>query len=172
VERLRLVATATRWFSDTPDAPGSMSWGNPLPRIVTLCRFRHPASGLRFGVAGVHWDGASAVSRLRSAEALLGWLRDGLPWVVLGDLNATPDDPSVAALLQAGLKDALAGLPARGDGAGTHHAWDGARDGTRIDHVLVSRDWAVQASGIAHDRPGGRLPSDHWPVWADLRLDG
>ena len=55
-------------------------------------------TGDRFGVANAHWDGASAASRLRSAEALLDWLDPTLPWVVVGDLNATAGDPSVARL--------------------------------------------------------------------------
>ena len=73
--RLRLDAWTVRWFSDTPWAPGSRSWGNPITRIVTLCRFSDLRTGDRFGVANAHWDGASPASRLRSAEALLGLAR-------------------------------------------------------------------------------------------------
>ena len=67
-----------------------------------------------FGLANAHWDGASAASRLRSAEALLGWLDPSLPWLVVGDLNATADDPAVARLVAGGLRDTLAHLGARG----------------------------------------------------------
>ncbi|NLE22687.1 MAG: endonuclease/exonuclease/phosphatase family protein [Actinobacteria bacterium] len=169
-DRLRLDAWTVRWFSDTPHVPGSRSWGNPLPRIVTLCRFTDRATGRRFGAADVHWDGASARSRLRSAEALLGWLDPALPWLVVGDLNATVADPAVNLLLDAGLRDTLPGLGARGPQAATHHAWDGSTDGTRIDHVLTDDWWEVRAARIDHARPGGRLPSDHWPVVADVVL--
>ena len=171
--RLELESWTVRWFSDTPGVPGSRDWGNPVARLVTLCRFIDRADGRRFGVADAHWDGASAASRLRGAEALLRWLDPSLPWIVLGDLNATAGDPAVARLVAGGLRDTLAHLGERGPGAGTHHHWDGATDGTRIDYVLVSAEWEVLHAEIAHQLPQeGRsgLPSDHWPVVATLRL--
>ena len=58
--RLRLESWTVRWFSDTPWVPASRSWGNPIPRIVTLCRFADLRTGDRFGIANAHWDGASA----------------------------------------------------------------------------------------------------------------
>ena len=168
--RLRLDAWTVRWFSDTPDRPGSRSWGNPIARIVTLCRFSDRSTGDRLGVANAHWDGASASSRLRSAEALLDWLDPALPWLVVGDLNATAGDPAVARLVAGGLRDTLAELGERGPQAATHHPWDGSTDGTRIDHILAGPRWDVLDARIDHSRPGGRLPSDHWPVVADVAL--
>jgi endonuclease/exonuclease/phosphatase family metal-dependent hydrolase len=168
--RLRLDGWTVRWYSDTPWLPGSRSWGNPIPRIATLCRFTDMLTGQRLGFANSHWDGASARSRLRSAEALLGWLDPALPWLVVGDLNATVEDPSVARLLAAGFTDTLAGLAARGPRSATHHTWDGGTDGTRIDHVLAGRRWEVLGATVAHITPAGRLPSDHWPVVADVVL--
>lgn len=171
-ERLRLESWTVRWFSDTPQIAGSRSWGNALPRIATLCRFTDLVTGRTFGAANVHWDGASAASRRHSAEALLAWLDPPLPWLVVGDLNATVADPAVALLLAGGLTDALSHLGASGPGAATHHAWDGTADGTRIDHVLADGAWQVLAARIDRARPGGRLPSDHWPVVADVALRG
>ncbi len=168
--RLRLDSWTVRWLSDTPGTPGSRTWGNPATRIVTLCRFTDLGIGRHFGVADTHWDGASAASRLRSAEAVLGWLDPSLPWIVLGDLNATAGDPAVKALVAAGLRDTLAGAGARGPGAGTHHHWDGAGDGTRIDYVLVTPQWEVLHARVVQTTPAGGLPSDHWPVAATLRL--
>ena len=167
-DRLRLDAWTVNWLSDTPRAPGSRTWGNPIPRIVTLCRFTDRQSGGGFGLANAHWDGASAASRLRSAEALLGWLDPSLPWLVVGDLNATAGDPAVARLVAGGLRDTLAELGERGPQAATHHQWDGSTDGTRIDYVFADRRWDVLGARIDHSRPGERLPSDHWPVVAEV----
>jgi endonuclease/exonuclease/phosphatase family metal-dependent hydrolase len=168
--RLRLDRWTVRWFSDTPWIPASRSWGNPIPRIVTLCRFTDLLAGEPFGFANLHWDGASTDSRLRSAEALLAWLDPALPWLVAGDLNATAGDPSVKRLVAGGLTDTLAALGPRGPRAATHHPWDGSAAGTRIDFILPGPRWDVIGSWIDHARPGGRLPSDHWPVVADVRL--
>jgi endonuclease/exonuclease/phosphatase family metal-dependent hydrolase len=89
---------------------------------------------------------------------------------VVGDLNATAGDPAVATLGAGGLSDTLAGLGERGPQAATHHRWDGSTDGTRIDYVFTDDHWDVLRARIDHSRPGGRLPSDHWPVVADVAL--
>jgi endonuclease/exonuclease/phosphatase family metal-dependent hydrolase len=168
--RLVLERWVTRWFSDTPDVPGSVSWGDLPPRVATLAWFAERGGPARFAVADVHWDGASVEARMRSAEALLQWTGDGLPWLVLGDLNTIADDASVRRLLAGGLRDPLGRLGAGGPGAGTHHRWDGRGDWTRIDYVLVTRQWRVRAAAVVQDPVDGRLPSDHWPVLAALEL--
>ena len=177
-DRLRLDEARTRWFSDTPDLPGSTGWGNRQPRVVTLARFTDRVSGRAFAVADCHLEGRPASSRHRSARALLAWLDPGLPWVVAGDLNAEPGDEAVATLLDGGLRDVFAlvaghdaahqralgycpptTLPARG------------RPGRRIDYLLVSAGWEVGAAAAAGGRHR-RRPSDHLPVVATLRLTG
>jgi endonuclease/exonuclease/phosphatase family metal-dependent hydrolase len=133
--------------------------------MATSVELEHQSTGRRFGVLNTHLDERSAGNRARSAEQLLGWLRPGLPWVVLGDLNARPGEAALRALLDGGLRLAVP------DGVGgSVHAWKGGTGGPRIDYVLVSDGWEVLGGGIDHRRPGGRLPSDHWPVFADVRL--
>ena len=88
----------------------------------------------------------------------------------MGDLNATAGDPAVARLVAGGLRDTLAELGERGPQAATHHPWDGSTDGTRIDYVLADDRWDVLGARIDHSRPRGRLPSDHWPVVAEVAL--
>ena len=106
--RLALDGSVTRWFSDTPDVAGSTSWGNRLPRIVTLARFTDLRSGRRFGLANCHLEGWPPAARHRSAAALATWLEPALPWIVLGDFNAEPADDAIHTLLAAGLRDVFA----------------------------------------------------------------
>jgi endonuclease/exonuclease/phosphatase family metal-dependent hydrolase len=116
-------------------------------------------------VANTHLDERLPANRTRSAEQLLDWLRPDLPWLVVGDLNARPQDEAIHRLLEAGLRMAVP------DGlGGTTHQWKGGTGGPRIDYVFVSDGWDVLGGGVDHGRPGGRLPSDHWPIWADVRL--
>lgn len=162
----------TRWFSDTPEVPGSRGWGNRSPRIVSLVVLCEKSSGNRFLVANTHLDEASVDSRLKSTGYLAEFLlttANGLPIVLLGDLNAAPDQREIQILLEAGLQDTLR-LPPSGPGIATHHRFTGKTTGTRIDYVLVSGAWdfepasIVRADGIRH------FASDHWPVVANVRL--
>ncbi len=161
---VELVDARTRWYGDEPDRPGTMLPGAGFPRIATVCRLA-VGDGTVVEVANTHLDERSADRRGASLEQLAGWLDHSVPRVVVGDLNADPDDPVLAALAAAGLRDAL-----RGSAGGTSHAFTGRTDGRRIDHIFVSEEIDVVDAHVAYDRPFGRLPSDHWPVVAQLRI--
>jgi endonuclease/exonuclease/phosphatase family metal-dependent hydrolase len=161
--RARVVESATRWYGAAPDRPGSRWPGASFPRIATIVVL--DVAGTRVQVVSTHLDERSSDLRTRSARQLAEWLDPALPRVVLGDLNAEPAAPELAPLLHAGLRQALPS-----DAGGTSHDFTGRTDGRRLDHVLVSDDVEVVAAEVLHPRPGGRLPSDHWPVVASLRL--
>lgn len=171
-DRLRVVASSTRWFGDDPDRPGIRLPGSKHPRIGTLVRLAIDGSDsdspeVEFEVINTHLDHRSAENRRRSVEQLVTWLDPEAPRVVMGDLNATwGREPELFAVLTgAGLVDALP----RGAG-GTAHAFRGGTDHRRIDHIFVSSEWEVVDSRVVADERTRRLPSDHWPVVARLRL--
>lgn len=138
-------------------------------RIATITRLLD-RDGSAVGVANTHFDYRSRNARIKSAATLGDWLRSAEgPWVVLGDLNATAVEPSVASLLGTGFRDALDHLPPRGPESATTHKFRGHAEGSRIDHILVSSGLEVVESAIVRTTPRGRLPSDHWPVMARLR---
>lgn len=173
--RLRIVDLGTFWFSDTPDVPGSCTWGNTLPRICTWALLAGP-DGILLRACNLHLDHASAHARLRSAhllrERIHGW-REASPVVVMGDFNADEGDPVLATLTEGpdGLRDTFRMVHPDAEAAGTFHAWTGATDGARIDFILATPDVVTLDAAIRHDRVDGRLPSDHWPVTARLELD-
>ncbi|HET9444095.1 MAG TPA: endonuclease/exonuclease/phosphatase family protein [Acidimicrobiales bacterium] len=166
--RARLLDHRTRWFGEEPDHPGSRLPGARFPRIATVCRLELVPGGRHLQLACTHLDERAERRRIRSAEQLAGWLDPDLPRIVVGDLNAEPGSPVLAELESAGLRPAL---PADAPG-GTSHRFSGSREGRRIDHVLVSGHFEVVAASVAHAVVGERLPSDHWPVVAELRLTG
>lgn len=169
-ERFALERAETRWLSDTPTVPGSRSWGNRFPRIVTVAWLRERVGGGRLGMVNGHFDSESAEARVRSAQAVVDLVageRDR-PWVVMGDFNTTAEDPAVQLLLGAGFSDTLGSLPPHGPGAGTEHAYTGRTDRTRIDFILLSPGLRALDAAIVTTRPKGRLPSDHWPVTATM----
>lgn len=159
---LEVVSSQTRWYGPSPTTRGLRLPGASAPRIATVARLRRD-DGAEFDVVSTHLDEHIDVNREASARQLVEWLTPDAPTVVMGDFNATPSDAAVVALVDAGLRL----VPV--DGA-TAHSFTGV-GGTVIDHILVSRHWTVADASVARYSPAGRLPSDHWPVWADLRLD-
>lgn len=168
-DRCEVLADRTYWYGDEPDLPGSRMEGAGFPRIATQLRLRDRATGRELQFVNTHLDERDPDRRLRSAEQLVARLEPGLPTVVVGDLNATRRrDPGVFAQLEsAGLVDALAG-----DDRGTAHDFAGGTDHVRIDHIFVSPDIEVVEGCVVADDRTRRLPSDHWPVLARLRLAG
>lgn len=160
-----VTGVATRWYGPTPDGPGTRLPGASFPRTATVVDLRLRGSGRTIQVANTHLDEARKDNRVRSAEQLLGWLRADGPGLVVGDLNATPPSGTLAALRAGGLAPVL--LP---EGTTTAHRFTGRRDGVQIDHILHSREWALRSATVHVTPPGQRLPSDHWPLSADLTL--
>lgn len=99
------------------------------------------------------------------------------PFVILGDLNADPDEgtsyknPIKLFLLT---NDRLAQPPAPTADVQIKglDPDDTAHFGLRADYILPSRGTEVLQSGVWRTNPAGAtsFPSDHFPVWTDLRF--
>lgn len=182
VDRWERLDGGTFWLSKTPEVPGSRDWKSACPRIATWGRFRRRAvePAMDLLVVNTHFDHASAEARREGAKVLAEFLArrraadPRLGVIVMGDLNAPPDDPAVAALLAANLADTH--LVAGGDERfGTFHAFKGraaAEGRSRIDFILADPAFEVLAASIDRREPDGRPPSDHHPVRATLRVRG
>jgi endonuclease/exonuclease/phosphatase family metal-dependent hydrolase len=168
--RFAWLADRTRWFGDDPDRPGTKLPRASHPRIATIVRLApvdpttERALPVEVEVVNTHLDERHDDNRRRSIEQLVTWLDDDVPRVVLGDFNAPPG-PVLDPLLDAGYR------LAHGEAAGpTFHRFGHTLDGPQIDHLLVSPHWDIIDARIERDTRGWHLPSDHWPVVADLSL--
>jgi endonuclease/exonuclease/phosphatase family metal-dependent hydrolase len=160
---LTLQSHRTLWYADDPTRAGAKLPRAAHPRIATIVRLV-TVGGTTIEVVNTHLDHRHHDNRVRSVEMLGSWLDDDLPRVVLGDFNASPG-PVLTPLVDAGYR------LVHGEDAGpTFHGFGRRKDGPQIDHVLASPHWTVTAAEIVRDTPGWRLPSDHWPVVADLTV--
>jgi endonuclease/exonuclease/phosphatase family metal-dependent hydrolase len=64
--RLRLTGWRQLALSDTPEVPGSRSWGNFVPRLIVCASFADRSTGQEFRFLNTHFDHLSRKSRLRS----------------------------------------------------------------------------------------------------------
>jgi endonuclease/exonuclease/phosphatase family metal-dependent hydrolase len=164
--RLRVVEERTSWFGADPDRPGGRLPGASFPRMASMVTATDQSGGEPFFVVNTHLDERRPENRRAAAAQLVTWLPTGPPVIVLGDLNTTEDDEEVFSLFRAaGLRSAVSG-----EAGGTVHQFRGGTAGRRIDHILVSEHWEVEAAAVVTESMGRFLPSDHWPVRASLRL--
>lgn len=176
-DRLTLLEHGDFWLSDTPEIPGSKSWGNTLPRMVTFARFEDQRTGVRFMFFNTHFDHASENSRQKSAAML----RDRInaiapaesPAIITGDFNAPHEQSETWRILLSadGLNDTWSRAVERGKSMNTFHNYQGAyANGARIDWILTRSATAVVRAEILSFHQDGQFPSDHFPVLADVLL--
>jgi endonuclease/exonuclease/phosphatase family metal-dependent hydrolase len=74
-DRLKLIEQGQFWLSETPDTPGSQSWGMTLPRMVTWGLFE--AKGKRFYLLNTHFAHRreDEQARLKSAAVIEARIR-------------------------------------------------------------------------------------------------
>ncbi|MCP3736584.1 endonuclease/exonuclease/phosphatase family protein [Sphingomonas sp. RP10(2022)] len=171
-DRLTLLAQGDFWLSDTPEVPGSISWGHPYPRMVTWGRFR-TRDGRRFVALDTHFpyraeDDAAREKAATLIAARLPAIAGDDPVVLTGDFNTIPETRT-HAILTATLSDAWQSTAAREGPAMTFHNFTGTPD-RRIDWILT-RGFRVSHVETVTRHDGALYPSDHFPVVARLRFD-
>lgn len=183
-ERFEVESSGTFWFSDTPEVPGSTSWGNSIPRICTWGHFTDTATGYGVYLFNVHLDHQSQPSREKSAALLMqraaGRAVASDPVIVTGDFNA--DEENVAIHFMKGeamvdgasnplpMVDSFRALYPDETQVRTAHGFNGGADGPKIDFVFMGPDQTALAAEIDRTNVEGRYPSDHYPITATLQL--
>ncbi|HEY0659895.1 MAG TPA: endonuclease/exonuclease/phosphatase family protein [Lysobacter sp.] len=169
-DRFRVLESGDFWLSDTPDVPGSITWGHLFPRMVTWALFERIGDSRRFYLFNTHlpYREQDDEARLRGALAILQRLRtlpDDVPVVLTGDFNTAPDG-CVHKQLVALLQDAWSAAPHREGPDGSYHAFTGQPQ-KRIDWILF-RGLRAEAARTITRQEDGRYPSDHFPVMAEF----
>jgi endonuclease/exonuclease/phosphatase family metal-dependent hydrolase len=168
----------TFWHSDTPEVPGSISWGNPYPRITTWAILRSRAGNGRFAFFCTHYHGEEPCCTKATDLMIdrIARLAAGLPCVVVGDFNLTPDNPNHGRLTNAGpgglgLRDVWQLLGKPEQDAGTAHDKFTGKPNKRIDWILVRGLTPVSEERSFFQRDS-RFPSDHFPLVAQFAPTG
>jgi endonuclease/exonuclease/phosphatase family metal-dependent hydrolase len=184
------------WLSDTPDQPGSVTWGNACPRMVTWARFIEKSSGRAIYVYNTHFDHQSEPARQKSAAMIADRIakRDRQePAVMMGDLNSGEGSVAIHTLTDKAsstiaLIDTFRAVHPDAADVGTFHAFTGvpAEEG-KIDFILVTPGVKALSAEIIREHlkspdskelssepiqanRGERYPSDHFPISAEIEI--
>jgi endonuclease/exonuclease/phosphatase family metal-dependent hydrolase len=170
---LKLQQTEDFYLSDTPEIPGSITWGTRLPRMATWANFEVTNLGFSLTILNTHLDHENPQSRQLSANLIhqrLGKFTPENYFLVMGDFNANPDSPerqNFLLPLENGkkLQDSLATIPL--EKQKTFHdftgkAWDA------IDTIYCDSSFQIEEVIIDSQQWEGVWPSDHFPVIVKL----
>ena len=182
-ERFLAEGSATKWFSDTPDVPGTRTFcPADHPRIVTSATLMDIPNGFRFSVLNTHFpltrDEDIQLACARVVESQLALVPKSAPVVLMGDFNAPPDGGLHGFFTRSGggigegFRDTRVLAQEVLGPAGTVHGFRGGRlpESRRIDWVLLAGEGEVtRYETVAFERDG-KYPSDHFPVCVDIRF--
>lgn len=158
------------WLSPTPDIPGSRGWDTDVPRHCTWARLESKRSRVSFAVFNTHLDVKGEVARLEASKVIVteAAVAAELPTVVMGDFNAPEGSPPLETLRAAGFRDTFRVLHPDAEDVQTVHHYSHVPGSFKIDYVMCDERWDVCDAAIVREPAAGRLPSDHFPVVADL----
>ena len=180
-ERFTAVKQGDFWLSETPTVAGSKSWDAALTRICSWVRLREKATGRELVFANTHFDHKGVIARQEASRVLskqLSEIAQGVPAILVGDLNITEDNPAYAVLVRPDVAGAIKWIdayrtvhPERKPDEASFHGFKGTTAGSRIDFVFHTEHFTATGAEVVRRRSAdGRLPSDHYPVTAVLTL--
>jgi endonuclease/exonuclease/phosphatase family metal-dependent hydrolase len=173
-----LLDTGCFWLSETPENPGSKSWGSAYPRTVTWARLACQPTGAVLTYVNTHFDFEPAAAIDGNAKVLHQWLdllRGETPLIVTGDFNTDRESSAYRLLTSDGaLTDAFRQVHPSGEDEATFHAYGRPEpeEMTAIDWILVSGHFRVLDARIDRFRQGNLFPSDHYPITTVLDWKG
>ncbi len=174
-DRFRVRAQGNFWLSETPQTPGSRSWGNLVPRMATWATLEDKDTGGVFHHLNTHLDHLIPSARKKGARLIASRLPGDMPVVLTGDFNALQSGGTYRYLTSragAGLIDSRRACTDKVESRwnATFHKFTG-RGLYRIDYLLARGIRGFRNHHVIRDRVDGRVPSDHFPVLADVSFD-
>ncbi len=169
-DKFLLMALDTFWLSDAPRIPGSrFSTDQSIcPRICTAAVLLERGTTRRLRVYNTHLDHEGGQARCQGIRLILERITSddaiypGVPVVLMGDFNATPDSKVYAMLNRTRLADTTAAL------GGTFHGFHPEKGTEKIDYIFTDAGWDPTASQALTDHENGIYLSDHYPVMAEI----
>jgi len=174
-DRYEVQDSGSFWLSPTPEKP-SYGWGSRHRRMATWAVLLDRPADKRLAVVCTHLDHEFVEARTNGAAVLLERIpavaRD-IPAILVGDFNENPDGPGVQAVLRE-FRDsrAVSELPAIGPD-GTFNGFDvkNVAPADRIDYIFVQGAVdVIRQANLVTITPDGRLPSDHFPAFAEIAI--
>jgi creatinine amidohydrolase len=175
-DKLNALDQGHFWISETPDVPGSRSWGTSCTRMATWVRLESK-EGVKFLHINTHLDHVSEEARVQGAQLLarqMPILSQGAPAILTGDFNAGGGTSEAWKVLteKCGLVDAWDVAAERKGPAKTFGSFKAPTDepGDRIDWIMLLGKITSRSCETVLYNENGRYPSDHYPVSAVLDL--
>ena len=173
-KRFDCTASDTFQLSETPEVWGSSSWNSAYPRTCAWVQLKDRESGKEFRLYNTHLDHVSELARKKGMELTVGKINSdvsaGMTAFLTGDFNNELSPGNAIDYVRKSMRDTadISATPHHGP-VNTFHGYNPPACAL-IDYVFVKGRVKVLSHATLDDMPGGKLPSDHFPVAVTVEL--
>lgn len=179
-DRFSALESGTFWVSETPEVAGSKGWDASYIRVATWAILKEKATGKEIFAINTHLDNDGLVARKEGGNLLLKKAEElgkGLPIVLTGDFNDTPQSEAIKNITDASKTNHLLDsktIARKTSGTDwTFHNFGRLAESERplIDYIFVSKQIKVQDYAVLPDTLNGTFVSDHKPVLSKITIE-
>ncbi|MCF0174893.1 MAG: endonuclease/exonuclease/phosphatase family protein [Bacteroidaceae bacterium] len=183
-EKIDLLEWGTYWLSETPQVP-SFGWDAACKRTATWTRLKVKKTGEEFFFVNTHLDHKGFEAREKGlmllVERISAMNPNGVPVVLTGDFNITPDAEELEGLNR--IMKSARGYAKHADPNGSYNGY-GAKGKSKgaptlrkevqgllpIDYIYYAGfEKCKRFVVVTKEYNGIKYISDHYPVYADLK---
>ncbi len=172
-DKFKLLDKGDFWLSETPGRVG-YGWDAKINRICSWVYLQDLKTKKTFYFFNAHYDHQGIRAREESSKLVLAKINAiaGKRAVIFtGDLNGGHASAWYNLLAHSGVfRDAYREAASPYANNGTFNGFGKSMQPDIIDHIFLSSGFSVKRYGILTDTYGGKFPSDHFPVLADIVL--
>ncbi|MFC4676119.1 endonuclease/exonuclease/phosphatase family protein [Dysgonomonas termitidis] len=179
-ERFKEVKSGHFWLSETPEVIGSKGWDGACERVATWIILEEMSSKKQIFFINTHLDHVGKVARQEGVTLLLdriGELSKGLPVILTGDFNATPDSEVIKHVTNPATPNYLMHTKdiavVKSGTDWTFHGFGQVPLEKRefIDYIFVKPDTKVLKHTVIPEELDGKFISDHSVVTAQIEIE-
>jgi endonuclease/exonuclease/phosphatase family metal-dependent hydrolase len=176
-EKYTLKEANTFWLSETPDTI-SKGWDAAYHRVCTYGLFKDIKSKKLIWVFNTHLDHIGEKARTKGIELILSRIalvnKKNYPVVFMGDLNTEPTEERIIALKKEMIDCKEVSLQKPFGPSGSFNNFKHDEPVTKlIDYIFISKlsNIVVNKYAVLSDSKNLRYPSDHLPVYVELKIN-
>ncbi len=178
-DRFKEIKSGYFWLSETPEVAGSKGWDGACERIATWAILEDISSKKQLFFINTHLDHVGKIARQEGVTLLLSRanaLANGLPIIMTGDFNATPESDVIKHVTDVNSPEHLIhskDIAVEKSGTDwTFHGFGKVPMERRefIDYVFVSKGIKVAKHNVLPEKLDDIFISDHSVVVAQIEI--
>lgn len=179
-DRFDEIRSGYFWLSETPEIAGSKGWDGACERIATWAVLKDKKTSKEFFVMNTHLDHVGKIARQEGVNLLLAKaneLSNGLPIILTGDFNASPNSDVIKHITNNSIPEHLINskdIARNISGTDwTFHDFGKLPMEKReiIDYIFVNTPITVNQYKVLNEKLDSVFLSDHKPVVAQIQIN-